>query len=126
MQDEAACAPKDALEGTRQAGTEGVKWADEESNSSEGNSCVRASFRDPRSKLEGTMNGSVQKLINEIRIASEELGAPTYSDEACAELTPLLGKRKLTGKDRDCILGWQEMLGCLHTMIEEVSRRSAP
>ena len=112
---EATCSPKAMLEGTRPAGSNEARWADEENSGSEGNSSRAGDgFRAPLSKVEVTNDGSVQMLIKEIRVASEKLGVLKYSDEASAALTPLVGKRKKSGEDLDCIRGWQEMLGCLH------------
>ena len=112
---EATCSLKAMLEGTRPAGSNEVSWADEENSGSEGsNSRAGGGFRAPLSKVEVANDGSVQTLIKEIRVASERLGVLRHSDEASAALTPLLGKRKKSREDLDCIRGWQGMLECLH------------
>ena len=115
---------------TRPSGGTCGRWADEETSDSEGNSRAAGSgSRASQRQLVAaggkvTTEGSVQRLIDDIRVAVARFRNDAESrrmvHEAKAALTPLIGKRRKSAKDRDCILRWQKNLIGLREAIEKM------
>ena len=123
---------------TRPSGSNVGRWADEETSGIEGNSSAagggsRASLRQlVAAGGKVSTEGSVQRLIDGIRVAAARFRSAAAGlqlndaelrrmvHEANVALTPLIGKRKKSAKDRDCILRWQKNLIGLREAIEKM------
>ena len=83
-------------------GSDGAgKWADMEASGDESN--CNAGGGNSRATRLASPTRAVQRLIEDIRSATIDLGLKRYSYDADVELSPLVGKRRLSRRDRDCI-----------------------
>jgi len=91
--------------GSTRRGSKAGKWADIGSSKVESNCSAGAG--NSRAMRKASSAGMVQRLIDDIRSV-----ALVDFIFACAddELTPLVNKRRLSSRDRECIRGWQSEL----------------
>ena len=111
--------------GASKFGSETCKWADVEDSGNEGN--CSAGGDSSRATRRASSAMAAQWLIDDIRSAFDRLpdeGRRTMKGNAWAEaeLTPLVGKRKLSGKVRGCFLRWQGRLERMQQCTENPGR----
>ena len=97
-----------AAAGATSPGGGADKWADIEDSGDE--SYCGAGGGNSRAMRLSSTTGAVQRLIEAIRSASTDLGLMRYSYDADVELSPLVGKRRLSRKDREIVKFWTNWL----------------